>query len=545
MRLLTPRIAGAGLLGGAALSSGVALSATSGWLVVRASERPVILTLMTAIVAVRTFGMARPVLRHTERLRSHDAALDELASERTSLYAALVPLTPARLARRGRAAMLSGLVDDLTDRVEAQVRVTVPFVATALTGLLTAVLCWLVEPLAGAAVLGLLVTVAGTTAFAWRVEERGQDRLAGARAEATRVAELVSSQALELQAVGGTAATQEWLGAAHADLTRAVRRLSAGRATAAAVLPLATAVATVACALVALASSRPAPVLALLVLAPFALAEVFAPLPDTARALAVARAADRRVGSLVAATPAVVAAGATAARGPEAPPTPATTPHLRLCGVSASWDGRRPALGPVDLDLPPGSLLALTGPSGCGKSTVLAVLARHLDATGGNYTVDGRDALDLPLDRIRALFAIVDDEPRVFSSTLRANLLLARPEATDEEVEDALRAAGLSAWLTGLPDGLDTVLGTGGRGLSGGERARLSIARALLSGRPVLLLDEPVAHLDHPTAVAVMDDLLRARGHRTVVVVSHRPEGIAGADGIIDLSDRAPAAARG
>ncbi len=133
MNLPSARVLAAGGLGATALGSGVALTATSGWLVVRASEQPVILTLLTAIVAVRTFGMARPVFRYWERLRSHDAALDELATARTRLYAALVPLTPGRLARRGRAAMLTGVVDDLTERVEAQVRVTIPILTTALT----------------------------------------------------------------------------------------------------------------------------------------------------------------------------------------------------------------------------------------------------------------------------------------------------------------------------------------------------------------------------------------------------------------------------
>jgi ATP-binding cassette, subfamily C, bacterial CydC len=136
---------------------------------------------------------------------------------------------------------------------------------------------------------------------------------------------------------------------------------------------------------------------------------------------------------------------------------------------------------------------------------------------------------------VRALFAVVDDEPHVFATTVRENLRLAGPGSDDAQIRDALAAAGLATWLDSLPEGLDTRLGAGRRGMSGGERARLSIARALLSRRPVLLLDEPVAHLDHATAVAVMRDLLSARGERSVVVVSHRPEGLAEAHGIMDL----------
>lgn len=194
------------------------------------------------------------------------------------------------------------------------------------------------------------------------------------------------------------------------------------------------------------------------------------------------------------------------------------------------------AVDDVSLTLGAHEVLALVGPSGCGKSTLLAVLARQLDPEAGTYLVDGEDALGLPLDRVRGLFAVVDDDPHVFATTVRENLRLARPDAVDDDLSEALRAAGLGSWAAGLRDGLDTRLGAGGRGLSGGERARLSIARALLSRRPVLLLDEPVAHLDHPTALAVMRDLLAARGGRSVVVVSHRPEGLAEAHGIMDLT---------
>src|SRR4249919_2687820 len=122
MNAPSARILAAGALGATALGSGVALTATSGWLVVRASQQPVILTLLTAIVAVRAFGIARPVFRYWERLTSHDAALALLAERRTSTYQALVPLTPARLGRRRRSDVLTGVVDDLTDAVDAQVR---------------------------------------------------------------------------------------------------------------------------------------------------------------------------------------------------------------------------------------------------------------------------------------------------------------------------------------------------------------------------------------------------------------------------------------
>ena len=156
----TPAIVVAGLLGGAATASGIALTATSGWLIVRASEGPVILTLLTAIVAVRTFGIARPFFRYIERLRSHDVALADLAERRTTVYAGLIPLTPARLGRRARSEVLAGVVDDLTDSVEAQVRVHVPLISSVFAGLVAVVLAAAMWPAVGLVLAGLLVVLA-------------------------------------------------------------------------------------------------------------------------------------------------------------------------------------------------------------------------------------------------------------------------------------------------------------------------------------------------------------------------------------------------
>ena len=207
-----------------------------------------------------------------------------------------------------------------------------------------------------------------------------------------------------------------------------------------------------------------------------------------------------------------------------------TAPHLRTLGVTASWTGDRADLAPTDLDLPAGSTIAVTGPNGSGKSTLLAVLARHLDPVAGAYLHDDVDVLRLPLERARRRIAVVDDDTHVFATSLRANLALAAPDADDTTIEAALEDAGLATLTTELPAGLDTVLGSGGRGVSGGQRTRLGIARALLSGRPVVLLDEPVAHLDPPTARSVVADLTRVAGTseapRTLIMVTHRDEGV-------------------
>lgn len=538
-----------GIWGGLALTSGVALTATSGWLIVRASERPVILTLLTAIVGVRAFGMARPFFRHLERVRSHDVALADLAERRTEVYAGLIPLTPARLGRRSRSSVLSGVVDDLTDVVEAHVRVRVPVISAVLAAGATIALTGALLPVAGVVVAAWIALVVVVAALGLRLERTAQTELGLARAEVSRAAELVTRHTSELRAIGAAGDVLTRLDRAHAGQARALRRQSRGRALVTFGTLVLTGAATIAMAAIAVgASDISAGVAALLVVVPAALADALLPLADAMRAQARAEESTTRIEALLDQEPAVRDAadtrpGERAVTSERAEPgewvSSARVPHLRIEGVTAGWVDGRVDVGPVDLDLAPGRRVALVGANGSGKSTLLAVIARALDPASGRYLLDGADVTTLPLEDVRSLLAIMDDEPHVFATSVRANLVLAAPDATDDEVLEALRIAGLGDWFDALPEGLDTQLGTGGRGLSGGERARLALARAVLSKRPVVLLDEPVAQLDHPTATRVMADVWSALDGRTVVVVSHRDEGLDHADQILDLTSKA------
>lgn len=522
----SPRILLSGLIGAAATASGIALTATSGWLIVRASERPIILTLLVAVVGVRAFGIARPVLRYVERLVSHDEVMADLARRRARMYAALVPLTPARLGRRSRSSVLAGVVDDVTDLVEAQVRVTVPVLSGVLAGVLGAILAALLNPLVGLVVVAMLLAIALACLLAHRLERSSQSELLAARARVQQVSDLVAGSSLELQAIEAEADAHSWLVEAHRSWRAAVRRQARGRALAAAMILLATGAATGAAAWIAVQQVGSGPVAALLVVLPVALGDGLAPLAEAMRAQARAQGAQQRISALLDQAPAVAEAG---------PRIPADVPELTTEEVQASWRGESMDMPAVTLTLEPGTSLAITGANGAGKSTLLAVLARHLDPARGRYALAGVSASDLDLEQTRARFAIVDDEPHVFASTLRENLRLAAPAASDAELLAGLAQAGLATVLAELPDGLETMLGTGGRGLSGGERARLAIARAAVSRRPVVLLDEPVAHLDHATAVAVLRDLREATVERTVVMVSHRADGLEEFDSVMDV----------
>jgi ATP-binding cassette subfamily C protein CydCD len=182
----------------------------------------------------------------------------------------------------------------------------------------------------------------------------------------------------------------------------------------------------------------------------------------------------------------------------------------------------------------------VVGPSGSGKSTLAALLLRFLDPAEGRIELGGQRLQNLRLDDVRRLTGLVDDHPHLFGTTLAENVRLARPGATDAEIEAVLRRARLGRWLDTLPDGLETWLGDGHAAVSGGERARIGIARSLLADQPVLVLDEPAAHLDHATACELADEVLTGNRDRSVLWITHGTAGLDLVDEIVDLDRDRP-----
>ncbi len=532
----SPRAAllGSTLVGALASASGVALTATAGWLIVQASYRPAMLTLMVAIVGVRTFGLGRPVLRYVERLRSHDVALRLLAERRVQVYDAVVPLTPGRLGRR-RGDVLASIVDDVDSVVDRELRVRMPVrqlvvvaaLATSVAGLLLPVAALVVAACALLGGLGAFLLARIGARRAERTAVTGRAALSSQVVDTMALAtELVMWQA-EPAAVRAVAATSDALGrgsvraATWLGLARATVLLAGGLGVGAMALLAAPAVAE---------GGLSGPLAALLVLLPLALVDVVLPVAD-AGALAVrTRAAQERLDGLAGLEPAVSEpAGAVAAgRGH----------RVVLDGLSAGW-GEDDALSGLDLAVVPGERVAVVGPSGSGKSTLAALLLRFLDPRAGRVELAGVELARLSLDDVRRRVGLVDDDPHVFASTLVENVRLARPGATDEEVEVALRQARLGGWLDTLPAGLDTWLGDGHARVSGGERARIAVARSLLADQPVLVLDEPTAHLDHATATELAHEVLAGSAGRSVVWITHGTVGLDLVDRVVDLGDPA------
>jgi ATP-binding cassette subfamily C protein CydCD len=504
-----------------ALSSGagIALTAVSGWLIVRAAEMPPVLTLLVAIVGVRFFGLGRAVLRWLERMTAHDAALRIAAATRVRVWAALAAqgIAADRTPGSALARVVGdvGLVQDLTVRVRPPI-----LVAGVVTVGTVAALALVDAAAAGTVALVLALAIALVLLVHRRVDAGAARAESALRVAALQETTTVLEGAPDLRAHG--------LGRrVAADLDRLADRQSAAARSgtrAAAIgtglVVLGTGLAAVLATAVGARSGLDGPALAVLALAPLALAD---PLTGLVGGL-------QRRGALADAQARIDAVLTAPVPAEPADPLPAPSPvrGLDVDALSAGWPGSPDVLAGLDAQARAGAgWLVVRGPSGAGKSTLLAVLMAALRPRAGTYALDGVDTARVRGDDVRSRIAWLPQEAHVFASTIRANLAMATPRGelgspdSETRMRAALTATGLGCLLTSLPDGLDTPVGAGGTALSGGERRRLAAARALLADRDVVLLDEPTAHLDAPTAAALVADLRAALAGRVVVCVTH------------------------
>ncbi|WP_327409408.1 thiol reductant ABC exporter subunit CydD [Streptomyces sp. NBC_01281] len=526
------------LLGSLALGSAVGLMATSGWLISRASEHPPVLYLMVAVTATRAFGIGRAVFRYAERLVSHDAVLRMLADTRVAVYRRLERLAPAGLRTTRRGDLLSRLVADVDALQDYWLRWLLPAGAAVMVSAVSVgFTAWLLPEAAAALAVGLLAAGAGVPLVTGAVARRAERRLAPARgALATQVADLLTGTA-ELTVAGALPARTAETRRADGVLTRISSRAATATALGDGLTALVCGLTVAATALVgaqAVAAGRLDGVLmAVVVLTPLAAFEAVMGLPLAVQyRQRVHKSAERVYEVLDAPDP---------VREPERPrQAPASPFPLRLEGVRARHAGQhRDALAGLDLTLDEGRRVAVVGTSGAGKTTLAQVLLRFLDAEAGTYTLGGVDAYGMDGDSVRRLVGLCAQDAHLFDSTVRENLLLARKDATEAGLRDALGRARLIDWVDGLPDGLDTLIGEHGARLSGGQRQRLALARALLADFPVLVLDEPAEHLDLATADALTADLLAATEGRTTLLITHRLAGLDAVDEVIVLADGA------
>jgi len=518
--------------GSGTVAAGIGLMGASGFLIASAALHPSIAALQVAIVGVRFFGTSRGLFRYVERLISHDLTFRILARLRVWFYSSLEPLAPARLTLSRSGDLLSRAISDIESLQTLYIRVLgPPLVALAVTAGAAGFLLRYGRSVAAVFAASMLV---GGIAVPWLLHRLGR----GIGPAMRRTASELHTAAVDL--VQGL----EDLLASGRELD-AVSRLSTAAGRVATVELRANRVAALDEALTALAAQ--AGLLALLVLGipmvregridgvsltvlslvALAAFEAVQPLPSAAQQLEEQREAAARLFEIVDRPPAVT---------DPADPIPVPSPgpgvlvllarDLRFSYPADDERGLdpsdRPALDGLDLELARGRRLALVGPSGAGKSTLVALILRFWEGWEGDLELFGHDVRRYRADDLRSTLGVVPQRVHLFAGTLRENLLLGRPDATDDDLWEALATAQLTDAIRELPSGLDTWIGEQGSSLSGGQRQRLAIARALLRDPVLLILDEPTANLDPGTEEAFLKTLQEATSGRTVLMVTHR-----------------------
>ena len=539
-RLLAPvgaKFAAAGAVGTLAALFAVALAGLSGWLIIRASEQPPILYLLTAIVGVRFFGIGRAALRYLERLLLHDAVFAALTRLRGRLWESLSrrALSLRRLLQGGN--VLGTVVDDVDTVRELLPRVVLPpltavaVAAAAVTGI--ALLLPAALPAVVAAAVLSLVAAPALALAADRMSAGTEQKL---RSGVLRQVAAALDARAELHANSVAAPVLAAITREDRSATAASQRSAWAEGLGQGLTVLACGTAALASAVLAaplaLSGAVEASTVAVVVLLQLALVEPYAAITTAVRQYPALRAVLARIGEAGVLDDADdAAAGESGGLVPVAG-RPGGKPGIELRDLAAAWPGGPPVFTGLTATAEPGRWLAVTGTSGSGKSTLLAVVLGFLPAAGGQILLGGRAAW-------------CPQEAHLFDSTIRGNLLLGLPESqrggeAEPRLQDALDAVGLGPLMGRLEHGLDTRIGPGGAFLSGGERQRLAVARTLLTGADVILLDEPTAHLDAESGRAMLAELRHGLRDRTVVLVTHNPEDIAAEDSRLDL-DRAAA----
>ncbi|HEY66063.1 MAG TPA: thiol reductant ABC exporter subunit CydC, partial [Caldilineae bacterium] len=480
------------LLGAATIGSSIGLMATSAYIIAYAALRPSIADLQVAIVGVRFFGIARGVFRYLERYVSHQTTFHLLARLRVWFYEALEPLAPARLMQHCSGDLLSRIIADIESLQHFYVRVIAPplvaiFITAGITGFTRGYspsLSWIVLG-------GLVISGIGAPAII-RWLSRGREVVAARGALSMNIVDGIQGMA-DLIAFGGSRRWLERMQSAGHDLARAQERLAwvSGLQAALGLLMghLTMWVVLITAIPLVHGGQLNGVLLASLLLAILASFEAVQPLPQAAQHLDSSIEAARRLFEIIDAAPAV--------SGPLDPLPLPDDPSLVVRDLRFRYAPSEPyVLNGVSFDLPRGKRLAIVGPSGAGKSTLVNLLLRFWSYEEGEILLGGHDLRRYRQEDVRRMFAVVGQRTYLFNGTIRENLLLARPDASEEEMIEATRKAHIHEFIGSLPQGYDTWIGEHGLRLSSGERQRLAIARALLKDAPILILDEATANLD-------------------------------------------------
>jgi len=508
------------LLGVATVASNVGLLATAAYVISAAALVSFLGALVIPVYLVRLFGVSRAGARYAERMISHNLTFKLLADFRTWFYSRLEPLAPARLLSYRTGDLLSRIVQDVDELQNVYLRIVAPVAVASMTSILTFLLLYAFgPPLAFVALAFLLATGVGIPLLV-RSLARGLGRKQlELRGELNaRIVDGIQG-AQDLLAFGREEHQELAIATLNSRLGHLQRRMAFITGLQDALGDLMMNLAMVAMLVLAIPLVAGGEIrgvylafLALVVLGSF---EAVQPLNTAFQFLGRSVEAGERLFEIVDAEPRV--------QDPAEPLPPPEKHRLVLDRVSFSYEsGGPPVLEDVSFTLEPGKKVAVVGPSGAGKSTLAGLILRFWDPSSGTILFGGNDVRSYAQDEVRGLIGVVAQDAHVFNETLRANLLLAKPEATDGDLRRVIAQTQLSDLVERLPGGLDSPLGEQGLKLSGGERQRLSVARTLLKDAPLLVLDEPTANLDPVTERELLDAVYGLVRDRVTLVITHR-----------------------
>ena len=523
-------------LGVTALGSAIALGGTAAWLIARASQQPPVLYLTVAATSVRLFGVSRALARYLSRLASHKVALDGMDALRTNLYDRLCEEPASSLSSLRRGDLMTRAGADVDEVGNVVVKTLLPALVALVVGVGTVGVVTIISPPAGL-VLALALIVSGIVApsLIARSVRLAETQGAAARTDIAATTLAVLEGATELSLAGTLLHARTGLDAAEAELAGAIGRSAKLSALARGLDVCAMGAAVIGALLIGIPQTTSGALaqvlLAVIVLVPLSSFEGAAELaPAAAQLVRSAQAAERICALLI--------------DQDETPShdIPAGETVIEARDLAIGWPGGPTLATGISLTLRPGSSLAIVGASGIGKTTLLATLTGIIPPKSGQALINGVPAWGADRDQVASHITMTAEDAHIFATTIFENLRVARASLTRDEATALLARAGLDEWIATLPEGIDTAIGSGGTTVSGGERRRLLMARALAAPAPIMAIDEASEHLDAATADRLMDTLLASSPTRATLVVTHRLSALDQADHLLVLAAPEPGA---